>query len=144
MLRLWAALIVGAAGLSLEADGHVLRLTGSAGAAETAQGFATLTTIELAAVLPRKDFFFVNVHVPYEGEIEGTDAFIPYDRIAENLDKLPADKNAKIVLYCRSGRMSEIAARELVRLGYKHVSHLAGGMIAWEESGYELIRKQPQ
>lgn len=91
---------------------------------------------ELAAMLEKKDFFFVNVHVPYEGEIAGTDAFVPYDKIADNLGKLPQDKNARVVLYCRSGRMSEIAGKTLAGLGYTNVSHLFGGMIDWERSGY--------
>jgi rhodanese-related sulfurtransferase len=104
-------------------------------------GFATLNSAQLATMLHDKNFFFVNVHVPYEGEIRHTDAIIPFDRIANNLDKLPSDKSASIVLYCRSGRMSEIAAEELSRLGYTQVSHLAGGMIDWKKSGYEIIEK---
>lgn len=110
-------------------------------AEEQGAGFKTLTGAELAEMLKQKDFFFVNVHTPYAGEIEKTDAFIPYDKIGENLDKLPKDKNAKIVLYCRSGRMSEIAARELIKQGYVNVSHLAGGMVDWETRGYEIIKK---
>ncbi len=106
---------------------------------QEAVNFTTLTSVQLATMLKQKDFFFVNVHVPYEGEIKNTDAFIPYDKITDNLDKLPADKNAKIVLYCRSGRMSEIAARELSRLGYTQVSHLSDGMIDWKKNGYEII-----
>lgn len=100
--------------------------------------FTTLTSAQLAAMLQQKDFFFVNVHVPYEGEIENTDAFIPHNKIADNLEKLPKDKNARIVLYCRSGRMSEIAARGLAQLGYTQVSHLSGGMIDWEKNGYKI------
>ena len=103
--------------------------------------FTTLTSAQLATMLKQKDFFFANVHIPYEGEIKNTDAFIPYDKIADNLDKLPADKNAKIVLYCRSGRMSEIAARELSQLGYTQISHLSGGIIDWKKDGYEIIKK---
>ena len=105
------------------------------------EAFATLTSLQLAAMLEKKDFFFVNVHTPYEGEIKNTDAFIVFDRIADNLDKLPKDKTASIVLYCRSGRMSEIAAGELAQLGFSQVSHLSGGMIDWEKSGYEVIEK---
>lgn len=82
----------------------------------------------------------MNVHIPYEGEIKNTNAFIPYDKIVDNLDKLPTDKNTKIVLYCQSGRMSEIAARKLTGLGYTQVSHLSGGMIDWEKNGYEIIK----
>lgn len=100
-----------------------------------------LTGLQLAAMLEQKNFFLVNVHIPYEGEIRDTDAFIAYDSIADNLDKLPPDKNAKIIVYCRSGGMSAIAARELVRLGFTQVSDLAGGMIDWEKSGYKIIAK---
>ena len=103
--------------------------------------FATLTSSQLAEMLLKKDFLFVNVHMPYAGEIENTDAFIPYDKLADNLAQLPKDKNAKIVLYCRSGRMSELAARELAQLGYTQVSHLSGGMIDWQKNGYEIIKK---
>lgn len=107
------------------------------------QDFGILKSAELAAALQKKDFLLINVHVPYEGEIADTDAFIPFDKIADNLDKLPKDKSAKIVLYCRSGRMSEIAARALAQLGYARISHLAGGMIDWKQSGYQIIEKQP-
>ncbi len=89
----------------------------------------------------RKDFTFINVHIPYEGKIAKTDAFVPYNEIDKNLDKLPAGKNAKIVLYGRCGRMSSMAAETLVRLRYTNVWNLDGGMSGWEQQGFELIRK---
>ncbi len=92
----------------------------------------------LAMMLMKKDFIFINVHVPYEGEIEKTDLFIPYDEIQKNLDKLPSGKNAKIVLYCRTDRMSNIAAKTLVNLGYTNVWVLEDGMIEWRKAGYQL------
>lgn len=93
---------------------------------------------ELNAMLAEKDFAFVNVHIPYEGEIAKTDEFIPYNEIGANLDQLPEDRDAKIVLYCRSDRMSRIAAEELVGLGYTNIWNLDGGMAAWEVAGYNL------
>ena len=100
--------------------------------------YTNVTPQQLAEMLKKKDFFFVNVHIPYEGEIVPTDAQIPYDQTTQQLSQYPADKNAKIVLYCRSGRMSSIAAKELVRAGYTNVWNLDGGMAAWEQQGLPL------
>jgi len=101
--------------------------------------YTDINSDELKAMLEKKDFAFINVHIPYEGEIANTDAFIPYDQIDQNLDKLPKDKSAKIVLYCRSGRMSAIAAETLVKQGYTNVFNHTGGMIDWQAKGYPLL-----
>ena len=104
--------------------------------------FQTISVGNLAALMEQKDFALINVHIPYEGEIPRTDAFIPFDEIGGNLDQLPADKEARIVVYCKSGRMSEIAAAELAGLGYTKVSHVAGGFVAWAKSGQALLQSQ--
>ena len=102
--------------------------------------YQNITSDELNAMLKNKEFVFVNVHIPFAGNIANTDLSIPYDQISisENLSQLPDDKNAKIVLYCRSGRMSEIAAEELVSLGYADIWNLTGGMVEWEQAGFEI------
>ena len=100
--------------------------------------YADINPAQLADMLKHKDFFFVNTHIPYEGEIEPTDAFIPFDQTLQSLDQYPSDKDAKIVLYCRSGRMSAIAAEELVKAGYTNVWNLKGGMIDWRSAGLPL------
>jgi rhodanese-related sulfurtransferase len=101
--------------------------------------YIMVDTEGLATMLAKKNFLFINVHIPYEGEIEKTDFFIPYNEIEKHTDKLPADRNAMIVLYCRTDRMSNIAAKTLVRLGYKDVWVMKGGMIDWEGTGRPLL-----
>ena len=81
----------------------------------------------------------INVHVPFEGEIAGTDAFIPYDQVATGIPKLTSDRTAEILLYCKTGRMSSIAMNELVDLGYTNVSELAGGIDAWLTTAREVL-----
>ena len=105
--------------------------------------FTRVTPKELSTLLESKDFPLVNVHIPYDGELSATDAFIPFDTIANELDQLPDDKSARIVLYCRTGRMSTEAAERLVQLGYTNVWELGDGMQAWEAAGLQLLQNGP-
>ncbi len=107
-----------------------------------AGGYQTLTIDAFAEILAsnKKDYTVVNVHIPYEGEIEGTDAKLAYNDLNALMAALP-DKNAPIILYCRSGRMSEIASKALAEKGYTQVWDVPGGMIAWQASGRNVIEK---
>jgi rhodanese-related sulfurtransferase len=97
---------------------------------------ALLSPAEFEDIIAAGDAIVLNVHVPYEGHIEGTDAFIRFDEIASS--PLPDDLNQPIALYCRSGNMSATATRTLVEMGYTDVVDLAGGMNAWVETGRPL------
>lgn len=108
---------------------------------EEAVSFQDISAVELLAILEEKDFTLINVHTPYAGEISGTDSFVSFNQIENNIGEFPSDKDAKIVLYCRSGGMSAIAAETLTGLGYTNVENLTGGMIAWEQAGYPLTRR---
>ncbi len=101
--------------------------------------YRNITPVQLNVMLRQKDFMLINVHVPYAGEIKGTDAFIPYTEVGTRLPRFVANRRAKIVVYCQSGRMSEIAAEALVRLRYVNVFNLDGGMVAWRRAGYPLL-----
>ena len=115
---------------------------GEAAVAVQGGSYTNLTPAALAEMFASKDFFFVNTHIPYEGEIEPTDAFIAFEEQGpQRVAEYPGDKSAKIVLYCRSGRMSAIVAEELVKAGYTNVWNLEGGMIAWKEAGYPILHQ---
>ncbi len=109
---------------------------------EKKKAYVDITAQQLNNMLKEKDFAMINVHIPYDGEIPQTDLFIPYNKIEENADRLPQAKNAKIVIYCRSDRMSNIASVNLGEMGYTNVLNLKGGMKAWKASGYALIYKE--
>lgn len=100
--------------------------------------YTEISVSELQSVLKNKDILLVNVHIPYDGGIPNTDLSIPFDQIDQYLDQLPEDENTKIVLYCRSDRMSTIASETLVGLGYTNIYNLDGGMVDWENAGLDL------
>ncbi len=87
--------------------------------------------------------FLLDVHVPEQTHIPGTDKFIPFDKIAENSGQLPADKNTNILVYCRSGNMSKIAAQKISELGYANVYDLKGGIEGYRESNVEVKISPP-
>ena len=70
-----------------------------------------------------------------EGHIPGA-ILIPEYEIAARAENELLDKDQLILVYCRSGRRSEIAAEELVKLGYTNVKEF-GGIIDWE---YETVK----
>ena len=63
------------------------------------------------------------------GHIPGA-ILIPYTQIAEKAEDVLADKDQLILVYCRSGRRSKIAAEALVELGYTNIKEF-GGIIDW-------------
>lgn len=99
---------------------------------------ATISPADLNRILQREDVFLVDVHTPEQQHIKGTDIFVPYDAVAKNLDKFPADRNTPIFLYCKSGGMANAAARSLHDAGYSNLTNLVGGADAWRASGLPL------
>ena len=64
-----------------------------------------------------------------EGHIPGA-IVIPHDEILEKAESVLKDKSQLILVYCRSGRRSKLAAEDLVKLGYTNIKEF-GGIIDW-------------
>ena len=63
------------------------------------------------------------------GHIPGA-ILIPYTQITEKAEKVLEEKDQLILVYCRSGRRSKIAAEALVELGYTNIREF-GGFLDW-------------
>ncbi len=70
-----------------------------------------------------------------EGHISGA-ILLPYTEIENSAETLLPDKEKLILVYCRSGRRSKIAASSLASLGYTNVKEF-GGIIDWQ---YDIVK----
>lgn len=70
-----------------------------------------------------------------EGHIKGA-IIIPYTEIEQKAEEMLPDKEQLILVYCRSGRRSKIAAQSLADMGYTNVKEF-GGIIDWQ---YDIER----
>lgn len=96
------------------------------------QGLENLSSEQLQERLASKDGgVLIDVREPNElkqGYIPGA-VNIPLSRLRTRVAEIPQDR--PVILYCRSGMRSKQAARLLRRHGYKQLSHLRGGILAW-------------
>lgn len=94
--------------------------------------YLTLTPEEAKARLDEgEDIVLLDVRTQEEfdaGHIPGA-VCLPHDTITED-HPLPYDKEAEILVYCRSGRRSALAAEKLAELGYENVADF-GGILDW-------------
>ena len=99
-----------------------------------------ITSGELAEMLGRPSVEVLDVRgvVEWEaGHLPGVPN-IPVGYLTDRLDEIPRDK--ALVLQCRSGARSAIAASVLQARGYRNVMNLAGGIIAWQAGGHPIER----
>ncbi|HLF72744.1 MAG TPA: rhodanese-like domain-containing protein [Anaerolineales bacterium] len=97
--------------------------------------FYSVKSDVLATELAEKAPFLLDVRTQAErdkdGYIEGT-VHIPFSDFLTSLDQIPAEKDARIVIYCASGHRGAMAAMALRLLGYTDVVNLGGGVGAWK------------
>lgn len=84
--------------------------------------------------------FVLDVRTPQEyaeGHVPGA-VNVPQEQLASRLAEVPKDKD--VVIYCRSGRRSVLAADILAANGYSRLSHLEGDMNAWVAKGRPVAK----
>ena len=64
-----------------------------------------------------------------QGHIPGA-IVISHEEIAEKAEEVLTDKDQLILVYCRSGRRSKLAAEALAELGYTNIKEF-GGILDW-------------
>ncbi len=126
------------AGLGTEAHGG----NDTAAPAPSPVPLVTLSPEELAARIKHGNVRLIDVRTDAEvadGVIPGAE-HIPLDRF--DPATLDLSDGREVVLYCRSGRRSAIAGEKLATATGEPVTHLDGGMLAWEAAG-QPVDKQP-
>jgi len=97
--------------------------------------------LDKAPSLREKGFILVDVRSVEEhdtGAIPGTDANIDFREMARRHKELGAGIDDHIVVYCQSGKRSNIAQDTLMELGYRNVYNIRGSVNAWLQAGYQL------
>ncbi len=74
-----------------------------------------------------------------EGHI-GAAKFIPLSDFQAQFSNTLTNKDAKIVMQCRSGKRSLQACQILMQEGFSDLYNLEGGILAWQEAGFEVTR----
>jgi rhodanese-related sulfurtransferase len=98
-----------------------------------AGGNVTLVDLREAEELQQNGKIAGAVHAP-RGMLEFyADPALPYH-------KPELDKSKKIILHCASGGRSALAAQTLKQMGYEQVAHLDGGIKAWEDAGFPVVK----
>jgi rhodanese-related sulfurtransferase len=94
----------------------------------------------VAEVKDRDDVYVLDVREQWEydeGHIPGV-TLLPIGEVPARLDEIPTDK--EVIVTCRSGNRSSQVTDYLRQNGFDNVHNMQGGILAWEQAGYEVSR----
>lgn len=63
---------------------------------------------------------------------------IPHDSLAARIAELDDARGAEVVVYCRSGRRSQLALETLTGRGFTRLAHLSGDFLAWQAANQPI------
>ena len=94
---------------------------------------------EAYEMMVSQEVVIVDVRTPeeYDGGHIPNAILVPNESIGDDMPEALPDKEATLLIYCRSGRRSKEASEKLLKLGYKSIYEF-GGVIDWP---YELVKE---
>lgn len=113
--------------------------------AKTKKEVKSISSKELKKMIDNEDdVWMLDVRESYmrvEGSIDAMEHVAVGRGVLEfDIEHEIEDKNAFIVVYCRSGKSAVLAAETLVKvMGYKNVQYLEGGIEKWLEEGNSIF-----
>lgn len=104
-------------------------------------------TVQYAYELIQKNsenpnFVILDVRTPDEFSVGHIKNAINIDVNAANFEQEVGklNKNKAYLVYCRSGVRSKQASDNMLKLGFKEIYNMTGGIIAWEAAGYPFVK----
>lgn len=118
----------------------ILVLTGCTTDKSSNQGgvYKKITVQEAKSIIDKEEIIILDVRTKeeYDGGHIKNAVLLPVTDISTKASEVLKDKNAKILVYCRSGNRSATASNELIKMGYKNVIDF-GGINSWP---YEVVK----
>ncbi|HUT71642.1 MAG TPA: rhodanese-like domain-containing protein [Desulfatiglandales bacterium] len=108
---------------------------------EKAKKNITMISLDDAkALFDKGGVVFLDCREPKEykaGHIPGA-INIPRGLLEFQIEGKISDKNANMVMYCKTGGRGCLACESIGEMGYKNVKNMEGGWMAWEKAGYPV------
>lgn len=105
--------------------------------------YRELSAREARAMIQTDNPLILDVRTPaeyYSGHIAGA-RLIPLQQLDARISEIQNHKEKPVLLYCRSGNRSTVAAEILMRKGFRHLHNLRYGIRQWQQEGYPVVRK---
>ncbi len=97
------------------------------------QAFSMVNTNEAIQLMNHNDIMILDVREAKEfsaGHLVNS-THIPTTAIAKRASEIEKYKDKDLLVYCKTDQRASIAARQLIKLGFKKISVLKGGINAW-------------
>ncbi len=107
------------------------------------KGIAMIDASDAQSMMKDSNLTIIDVRMPQEykqGHLKKA-KLIPVSEIGNRLGEIEALKDSPVLVYCKSGHRSSMAARILKKSGFSNISNLQGGITSWQGAGGAVTKK---